>query len=77
MLRGRKIKYDNSFIHKVIKNNFKMSSMIFSKKIKMLEEQFLIQRVEEQIKILKINLFLGRKFLELVLKEELLINRVY
>ena len=77
MLRGRKIKYDNSFIHKVIKNNFKMSSMIFSKKIKMLEEQFLIQRVEEQIKILKINLSLGRKFLELVLKEELLINRVY
>jgi hypothetical protein len=77
MLRGRKIKYDNSFIHKVIKNNFKMSSMIFSKKIKMLEEQFLIQRVEEQIKILKINLSQGRKFLELVLKEELLINRVY
>jgi hypothetical protein len=77
MLRGKKIKYDNSFIHKVIKINFKMSNLIFSKKIKMLQEQFLIQLVEEQIKILKINMSLGRKFLELVPKEEFLINRVY
>jgi hypothetical protein len=51
--------------------------MIFSKKIKMLEEQFLIQLVEQQIRILKINLTPGRKFPELILKEELLIDRVY
>jgi hypothetical protein len=77
MLRVRKIKYDNRFIRRAIMDNFKMSRIIFSKKIKMLKEQFLIQLVEEQIKILKINLSKGRKFLKLYLKEELLINRVY